>query len=178
MAVYNDPVDSSSSKRKANGHPDAPAPKKANTNTFVPRASGERYQGTAARSPSNSRSVLKRRPLTQQRARDNNAVKVDGLSSLGNSKMVPQQTLKDVTSMELDISSSLGRKRPAENDVAGGTSKRQRLDGLRKAGKTVTDTHVLSKPAPKTNFFNSLYPKGSNIKASAGVSAVCIVGYR
>ena len=184
MAVYNDPVVSSSSKRKANDHADAPSPKKANNNTFVPRVPEERYQGTAARLPAASRSVLKSRPVTQAKVRNDKATDVDALSSFVKAKALQQQKAKASNAMELDVSSSLGRKRGAEDELNENTAKKQRLDSApspnpslpqgSKAGKAA----VAVKPAPKSNFFQSLYPKGSKLKASAGVSTVCVVRYQ
>ena len=188
MAVYNDPVDGSSSKRKANGHADAPAPKKANTQTFVPRNLGERYQGTAARQTPKSRTALEEKPAKQQNARDINLMDVDPRSSLRKGKTMQLQRHKDDTAMDLDVSSSMGRKRHADDDLHESAAKKQRLDAppssnmlltqSSKAGKAGTKRVVSVKPAPKTNFFNSLYREDSKVKASAGVSSVCTVEYQ
>ncbi len=180
IAVYNDPVDGSSLKRKANGHVDDPAPKKANTNTFVPRVPGERYQGTAARLPSTSRPVLKRKPMTQQGARNNNAGNIDNLaSSSGKSKSVQQQRPKDATAMDLDTSSSVGKKRDAEKGLNERPTKKQKANPLPSSNLAMTQSSqaakaapsgVISvKPTPKSSFFKSLYPEGSKLKASVGV---------
>ena len=172
-------MDSSSSKRKANDHADAPAPKKANTNTLVPRvprAPGERYQGTAARPPPESRPALKEKPV--KKARDIDPMDVDIRSSLEKSK----------TWQQSDVSSSSGRKRNAEHDLNKSAAKKQRSNGLPpsnllltqspQAGKAGPNRVICVKPTPKNNFFNSLYPKNSKIKASPGVSSVCTTGYQ
>lgn len=184
MAVYNDPVDSSSSKRKANGHADAPAPKKVNTQTFVPRAPGERYQGTAARQPPKPRPALEDKPVKQHKARNIDPMDVDPRSSLEKGKKMQPQRPKDATAMELDVSSSLGRKRDADNDLKESAAKKQRLNAPPSSNELLTQSSkagprvICVKPAPRTNFFNSFYPKGSKIKASAGVSRVCTIGYQ
>ncbi|KAF6226900.1 hypothetical protein HO133_008341 [Letharia lupina] len=160
MAVYNDPIDGSSSKRKANGHDDAPAPKKANTSTWVPRAPGQRYQGTARQAPeSRPSTILKTKSVTQQKARRNDA-------------------------MELDVHSTLGRKRGAENNLNESATKKQKLNAhpssnaplssnpvlaqSSKAGQAMPEAPSSAEAASTANFFDSLYPKDSKVKASAG----------
>ena len=76
-----------------------------------------------------------------------------------------QQRPKDATAMKLDVSSSLGRKRNAENDMGENAAEKQRLNAplsssmmltkSSKAAKAGSNIVVCVKPAPNTNFSNS-----------------------
>ena len=86
--------------------------------------------------------------------------------------------------MEVNVPSSLGKRRRAENDLDESAAKKQRRSpspSLSLAPIQSPDARkaVLkrARPTPNTGFFSSLYPKDSKLKASAGVSTGCTVGY-
>ena len=151
------------------------------TNAFVPRAPGERYLGTAARPTSTSRLVLKRKPITQQKARDNNTNKVDALASLKKTNTVLKPPPKQANAPNLESSSSVKRKMSAEDGMSERATKKQRLTALPppsftqtqriKTGKVSPSARIPVKAALTTRFFDSLYSKDSKIRASVGVSS-------
>lgn len=150
MAVYNDPVGKSSLKRKANGHADAPAPKMANIDGFVPRAPGERYQGTAARSLPSLRTVLKAKPKTPQKAQDRDVVNANAVSSLKKNEMVQQQRPKDASAIKIYEYSSMARKRDAEHDANDRVAKKQKLRALPSSDRKEAPSGVIMKEGHET----------------------------
>ncbi len=118
--------------------------------------------------------------MTQQRATNNNTGNIDDLSSsAGKSKSMQQQRPKDATAMDLDICSSVGKKRDAEKGLNERPTKKQKANPLSSSNLAMTQSSqavkaapsgVISvKPTPKSSFFKSLYTEGSKLKASVGV---------
>ena len=92
------------------------------------------------------------------------------------------QGLKPKT--QIDVHSSLAKKRRAEDDLDESTAKKQRRSCSPSLGLAPTQSQDARKavlgrarPTPNTGFFSSLYPKNSKLKASTGVSTGCTVGY-
>ena len=164
---------SSSLKRRAGDLYDAPAPKRHH---YEHRAPGERYRGTAAR----PLAVPKVGSGTQERVRDNGPLgAIIPLSSFRRSQAQGQR-LK----LEINVPPSLGTKRRAGNDLDESAAKKQRRSTSASMSLAPTQSREARKavlkrarPTPNTGFFSSLYPKDSKLKASAGVSTFCTVGY-
>ena len=168
---------SSSLKRRAGDLYDAPAPKRHH---YEHRAPGERYRGTAARPQANICPIPKVGSGTQGRVRDNGPLgAITPLSSPRRSQAQGQRP-----KLEINVPPSLGTKRRAEHDLDESAAKKQRRTSSasmslappqsREARKAVLKR---ARPTPNTGFFSSLYPKDSKLKASAGVSTFCTVGY-
>ena len=165
-------------KRRADDLYDAPAPKR---HRYEHRASGERYQGTAARPLANVVPIPKGGSGTQGKIRDNGPLGArTPLSALRSRNQAQGQEHKT----QIDVPPSLVKKRRAENDLDENTAKKQRRSCSPSLCLAPTQSQDARKavlkrarPTPNTGFFSSLYPKNSKLKASAGVSIGCTVGY-
>ena len=165
-------------KRGADDFYDAPAPKRHH---YEHRVLGERYQGTAAKPLANVFPIPKGGSGAQGRNRDIGPIGARiPLSASRNRNQAQGQKHKT----QIDVPSSLAKKRRAENDLDESTAKKQRRTcspslGLAPTQSQNTRKPILkrARPTPNTSFFSSLYPKNSKLKASAGVSTGCTVRY-